>query len=308
MNLLKTMSAAVLMFLASTAAYAGGDALLLRIQDAMGTPGGEAVISMRTYASRPVGQGQICFSVRNALRGGQSLGDIKDFRVYGANDDVDQSIVVTRNVDNMTVMLQFSSPSASINAIDGPLAAIFLMVNPALPVDLEVAVELDLANTFMVDGNGLPIPIETRDGRFRMRHPAAPFAVSADSDQNLQGGPVRMSFQTTEPFDIGAGQVAIRYNSRMFPGGPRLIVDDRYGFVATKLDAHPGLAVFRIVAVDNTFNDLPGDILSFLVDPHAAMGGGIKGGVVIDEALTALWHPDGTLVPMSVETSSIVLE
>lgn len=290
------------------AALAGDDALVIRAQKSVGVPGGDAVMSLRTYASRPVGQGQICFSLRNAVRGTTfSLGEIKHFQVYALNDDVEQNMTVLRSAADTTVMLNFSSPSATINAQDGPLAAIFFTVDAGLAPGQEFAIELDLANTVLFDALGAGIPIETRDGRFTVRDPAMPLEVSADADQDVPGGPVRMSFQTSEPFDIGAGRVAIRYNNRLFPSPPQMHIDPRYGYVAAKFDARPGLAVFHIVAVNDTFNDLPGDILQFFVTPHPAMGAGMRGAVIVDPALTQLFAPDGSPIALDIESGDIVL-
>ena len=44
----------------------GAGTLTLRVQDAIGEPGGLVAVVLRTYASRPIGQGQVCMETESA--------------------------------------------------------------------------------------------------------------------------------------------------------------------------------------------------------------------------------------------------
>jgi hypothetical protein len=159
-----------LILLATDLPVFGGDSLALRVNDAVGEPGGVVSLIVRTYAPRPIGQGQLCFRARSLAAPPSppatpftSLDGVTVFSV--ANDVVSQGTLE----DAQTVILQFTSPSATVNTTDGPIAALDLRLSPSLSTGQELTVEIDLGNTFLLDEKGRQITIEPEPGRLRIR-------------------------------------------------------------------------------------------------------------------------------------------
>ena len=120
----------VLLVIPSTPASAG-DEMTLRINDAMAVPGERMAVVLRTYASRGVGQGQICLNVRNANRGGSGpLVELEGALVFSEHGDA----VVDMHFDGpaQMAMVEFSSATAGINWLDGAMAVFFFRTDGTL--------------------------------------------------------------------------------------------------------------------------------------------------------------------------------
>src|SRR5687767_7374504 len=111
---------------------AAADKLTLRVNDARGGPGDLVSVVVRTYASRPIAQGQICIGARRQARGratanatvgeaaatGSPFASLEKVEVFSARQDATFQV----SFDGQDADVIFRSPSASINAVDGPLA------------------------------------------------------------------------------------------------------------------------------------------------------------------------------------------
>lgn len=300
------LTSAVLAFLSFPAAAA--DNLLLRVNDTMGTPGGPAVITLRTYASRPVGQGTICFVFRSFSRDGNRGASLplifKKSRVFSTENDVFDSVNVREVGGEMIIDVTFSSPSATVNSVDGPVAALYFDVAPDAVPGWVSNVSLDLSATSLFDPDGDPVVLETRGGEMAIRHPSAPVQVAAEADlPDIPGDPVTLSLQTNEPFRIATGQVVIRYSNRELLGQPTLRHDARFGSADIKLDGIPGMAVFNILASDVGFNELPGNIISVDLRQGVLFGDGYEPYVVLDPELTHLFDDQGNSINIAIENA-----
>ncbi len=294
--------------LAQTAARADDHGLLLRVQDAVGTPGGRAVITLRTYSTRPVGQGTICMRFDPTLGQVPPLSSLKGVKVFGQADDVVQSFTTSEQNGALIIDVEFASASASINTIDGPFAAFYFDVSPDAIVGQETDIEIDPGLTGLLDENGFPIPIELRGGELTIRDPAMPVEIAAEAHVgDFPHLPVTLSLQTNEPFAIGSGQVGIRYSSRELTGAHVLRSDPRFGRADIKMGGHAGLAVFNIVATDHAFNELPGNILSIDVMANPAFAFGTEPDIFLDPALTHLFDREGRYIPVSMEGAMYAL-
>ncbi len=287
---------------ATLPAHADDDELVLRVQDAVAAPGGDAVISLRTYATRPVGQGTICLAMRDTSGGMPPLSAFKGAKVFGQAGDVVERFDVIEQNGAMIIDLMFSSASASINTVDGPMAALYFTVSPDAVPGSKIAVDLDLDQTTLSDENGLPIVLQQRGGELTIRHPSAPLEVAAEADlPDVVGDPVTVSFQSNEPFCIGSGQVAIRYGRRVLSGPAQLLEDPRFGLAKIKMDHDPGLVMFNVLESAPGFNDLPGNILSVLLEPAVNQPPDAELDIIIDPALTYLYDKDGSLLPIAID-------
>lgn len=282
--------------------------LLLRVQDAVGAPGGQAVVTLRTYSTRPVGQGTICMRFDPAQGQVPPLSTLKGVKVFGQADDVVQSFSTSVQNGALIIDVEFASASASINTVDGPFAAFYFDVSPDALVGQETEIEIDPGVTGLLDENGFPIPIELRSGELTIRDPGMPVEIAAEAHiADFPGLPVTLSLQTNEPFAIGSGQVGIRYSSRELTGAHVLRSDPRFGHADIKMDGHAGLAVFNIVAADPTFNELPGNILSIDVLANPAFAFGEEPAIYLDPALTHLFDRDGRWIPVTIEDAVYAL-
>ncbi|MFK8016787.1 MAG: hypothetical protein AB8G17_15245 [Gammaproteobacteria bacterium] len=306
MNTLKFLNTMFLvpLLLASMAAGADDHELLLRVQDAVGTPGGRAVIMLRTYSTRPVGDGTICVRFDSAQTHVSPLSALTSAVVFGQSDDVVQSYNVVEQDGAMVVDLKFSSASASVNRVDGPFAAFYFQVAEGAQIGQEMEVAIDPGVTWLRDEFGAPIPIELRSGELTIRAPSAPLEVSAEVHlPDIVGQPVTLSLQTNEPFEIASGQIALRYSSRELTGEPVLRVDPRFGHVEVKLDGIPGLALAKILDAGADFNNLPGNIISVDIAPNPAFtfSDDFVPSVSLDPALTHLFDREGNWIPIDIE-------
>ena len=65
-------------------------------------------------------------------------------------------------------VVDFASPSATINEADGPLAIFYFRLDPDLREDQEFELVLDPGVTFIVDDSGEQVPLRLRSGRLRI--------------------------------------------------------------------------------------------------------------------------------------------
>jgi hypothetical protein len=157
------------------------DGLKLRVNDTVGQPGGRIGIVVRTYAARPLRQGRITVRVRRPARAkqlGLSAEDIiQPARpltylrsvVYSRNDDAVSSATPVNAADSQSVDLRFSSSSGSVNVTDGPMAVIYMRINPAVAPGSEFTLELDPAATGLTDASGKALSVRPIGGRLRVR-------------------------------------------------------------------------------------------------------------------------------------------
>ncbi len=135
------------------------ESLVLRVQDADNLlPGDTVDVEIRTYNPKPISQGQVCLRYEAA-----SFQRVDSVRVY--SDEPDVSFTTEFTIPGV-ILIDFSSVSASVNRVDGPMIAVSLVLAPDLPPGLETWVDIDLALTSLLDEHQVPIPYNTRNGEF----------------------------------------------------------------------------------------------------------------------------------------------
>ncbi len=251
------------------------EALTLRVADSETEVGGVAVVVIRTYAPRPVTQGQLCFRLRRTLRRGasQPLLTLEEARVFSSNGVISPDIQILD--DGATVMLEFTSGAADVNESDGPLAALFLRAGDALMAGDEVEVELDLAATTLSDGVGAPIPVEGRGGRLRVVPvgSALQWEIGSATVPAGQTGLVEISTQRSLP--LGAATLSVEYVTTHLRDLPtaRLLRD--HGD-ANMVVSHPSPGVMDI-DLDSpgmNLNEVPGDLVELQLPTDSSVVGG----------------------------------
>lgn len=301
------------------------DALKLRVNDAIGMPGGIVAIVLRTYAARPIRQGQISVrvgggrpaTVANRLSGptveeltqpSQPLTFLSAV-VYSTRSDSNTQATPTGGTDSQAVKVQFSSPSATVNASDGPLAVLRFRLNRAVTPGQRYTIEVDPALTSLVDGGGQAINFEPINAVLTVRAPSAPLAVEAEGDEVEPGETAELGFQTYEPFAISSGKMTLRYNAAVAAGPPTVRIDPRYGkatFTVTR--PRSGVLVVDFRSPNNTLNTVPGTIVDVRLPTKASAALGTETPVTLDPAGTWLRNAKGRKLKLKIENGSLAFE
>lgn len=298
----------------------GDDALKLRVNDAVAKPGGVVAIVLRTYAARPIRQGQISVRVRkgaaaNALSGPtiESLTEAAqplrflNAVVYSTRGDSATQATPTGAASSQAVKVQFSSASGTVNASDGPLAVLRFRLDPGVTPGQKYTIEVDPALTSLVDSGGRPIVIEPRNAVLTVRAPSAPFAVEAEGDEVEPGEMAELGVQTFEPFNIASGKVTLRYNAAV-SGQPVVRMDPRYGKSTFTVTRKPGVLIVDFKSPDRTLNTVPGAIVSVDLPTKASAAIGTESPVRLDPAGTWFKNAQGQKMKLKLEAGTLAFE
>jgi hypothetical protein len=221
--------------------------LTLRVADAEAAPGGTVAVVLRTYASRPVSQGRVCGGPRpptavaaplDALFSparAPEIGPGSPFaaflepasRVFAAGGAPTALWTWTDAVQTLDV--DFSSLDGSINADDGVLAVLSFTLDPALAPGTTYDFQVDPAESFLRDPDGVPIPIEIRPGRVRVRSAATNPSLSIGAPKVHPGSGAELELETAEPFAIASGHLELFYDPAIADGTPTVRTDPRHG-------------------------------------------------------------------------------
>lgn len=303
----------------------GGDddgALKLRVNDAIGKPGGTVAIVLRTYAARPIRQGQISVRVRRgrpakALEGLTVEALTEPVRpltferavVYSTRSDSSTQATPTGAADSQAVNVKFASPSATVNASDGPLAVLFFQLHPSVTPGQVYTIEVDPAVTSLVDGGGRAISIEPINAVLTVRAPSAPLAVEAEGDEVEPGETAELGVETSEPFRVSSGRVTLRYNAAAASGQPAVRMDPRYGKSTFTVDrSKPGVLVVDFQSPDKSLNTVPGTIVAVDLPTRASAAIGTGSAVTLDPAGTWLKSVKGRKLKLKLESGRLDFE
>ncbi len=287
---------------------AGPEALTLRVHDLTVVPGGRAALVLRTYASRPIRQGQICFVFRNlrspvgikaGVMGEGPFVTLESAIVFSDSGDAVEQAELFPNGETQVTMLSFNSKSATVNASDGPMLVLFYRARPdVLPGDRYI-VDLDFVNTWLVDAQGQPIPIEDRDGEMRVRSPSDPVSLAISSEAPANGQ-VLLGLQTDESMKISAGQFAFNY-SPLLTGRPKVFIDPRHGNAIPTVSWLRGQILVQFDSPDNSLGEVPGDIVGIAMKILEDADPTIDRSLWLDPAQTFLYDSTGATVALDLE-------
>ncbi len=273
--------------LVSTLPTVAAQKLTLRVNDAVSVPGGTAAIVLRTYVSRPIEQGQLCLEATPSTSAPSGpVSNARSAEVFSDNQDTSLTFSADLTQTVQTFIIQFSSPTATINSSDGPLAVLFLDLEDTLTPGQTFDLTIDLQNTFFIDENGDPIEIRPRAGTLRIRDPSDPVNVKVDSETVAPGGVAKLSFQTMEHIPLSSGRVGFVYDSAIAAGPPTVGVDPRYGQALFTLDASvPGLAIVNFVSPDGSLNNIPGNVVDLYVPTLDTVPVGTETSISLDASV-----------------------
>ncbi len=283
--------------------HAGGGQMTLRINDTMAEAGDMAAIVLRTYAPRGISQGQICFRSASAARTQDGTGGpfatLEEVIVF--SEDGDAEVIETFDDGTQTTLIEFESLSATINWADGPLAVLFFRLHATLSPGQEFELELDLADTFVFDADGQPISLVPRSGALEIRAPGDPYELSAEGDDVGPGEVAVLGVETSELFEIGSGQVVLRYDPDLAGGLPTVVMDPRHGSASFNVDdSVPGRVWVDFVSADASLNQVPGQLISVHLPIATDAPIGNQSLVSLDPLLTQLQDPQGMAIQLAL--------
>lgn len=297
---------------------AAQDSLRLRVNDAITEPGGVVSLVVRTYAPRPISQGQICLVVREETDGVAPVGSasssrgpvapqrpleiLLDAKTFSSDDDAISSADLTQSGADQIVMLQFSSASGTVNAVEGALAAITFRATGDLALLDRFTVEIDPLQSWFIDAGGNPVTIEPRAGTMRIRHPDAPMRVEIEGDKLVAGELARIEMATFEPVAISSGQVAFRFNPLLATGPAVVDLDERHGLSVFMVDqSMPGLVLVKFRSADNSFGRVPGTVIMFDIPTNPTIPVGMTFEIGFDPAFTFFLDAGGATIPVDLK-------
>lgn len=280
--------------------------LRLRVNAAIGEAGGPVALVLQTYASRPISQGQLCYSIEGGSVGEPLVG-LDSVLVFSGAGDAVGTATLSNTATGQRILVQFSSPSGTINALEGPLVAVTSLLQNVLQPEDVFRVTINEAATMLFDAGGAPVPLKFRDGMITVRPPDGPFRVELEGDKVEPGEIARLSVQTFEPFAIASGQVALLFDPDRLTGTPIVELDQRHGnSMVTAVDTTvPGLLVVSFVSANASMNLVPGEIVSVDIGTSPSAPVGVESDVSFDASRTFFLGPDGVELPLDLRPDTV---
>jgi hypothetical protein len=301
---------ALLALLACPVAPAGAqvEPLVLRLSDAIGTPGGTTTLVLRTYASRPVRRGRVRVRVPPPPAGSVLATSPIASWDGGYLLDVSGARVATLvpNPDGFGVDLDFLvNPDFVFNRRDGVVAVIFVTLDAALIPGDRYDLLGDGQNSELFDPEDDPVLIQLVPGQVRVRAPGDPYQLEAGTVGVQPGSGATVEVGTSEPFAIGSGTLVLDYDPAILQPGtvPTVTADPRNGLVALTVDTSTaGVLTIGLSSPDGTWNsEVPGQLLRIDFPISAGVSLGTSSPLVFDAA-SQLFPPSGsTPLPMIFE-------
>jgi hypothetical protein len=137
----------------------------MHVSDTRGAPDEVVEIMVSTYAPRGIEQGQICLTASSTKTSETPFADLVGVEVWSSEGDAK----VTSSLKDGEVVISFSSPSGTINDIEGPLATLYLQLSANLKQGDKFTLTLDPEATSVVDYEGYELPLEFDPGKLKIR-------------------------------------------------------------------------------------------------------------------------------------------
>ena len=295
--------------------------LVLRVNPAIGAPGGTVAVVLRTYAPRPVRQGQIVVRVarRKPAKGlGLTLEDLTapvrpliflSATVYSPRNDALTQGLLNGLADSQLAKVTFQSPSGSVNSADGPLAVFLFRLDPSVKPGDAFDLTLDPVQTGLTDAAGAPVTLAPRSDVLTVRAPSAPFKLEADGDKVQPGAVAELGVNTFEPFGVSGGRITLTWDARLSGGAPTVKLDPRYGKSTYTVDSSkPGRLVVDFKSPDSSFNTVPGTIVAITMPVAASAGIGTVSSFRLDPAGTFFLNRRGKKIPLKLQNGTIQIQ
>jgi hypothetical protein len=298
-------------------------ALALRVNPAIGAPGGLVAMVLRTYAPRSIKQGQVVVRVVRrpasalVLRGPSRKNLTQPVRpltlvsgvVYSPLNDAVARAILNGLPDSQVAQMTFQSPSSTINSVDGPLAVFWFRLDPSVAPGDVFDLSLDLTQTRLTDEAGKPITITPRSNTLTVRAPLDPFQVEAEGAGVQAGGVAELGVSTFEPFPVSGGRFTLTWDPRLAGGPPTVKLDPRYGQSSSTVDSsEPGRLVVEFQSSDSSFNSVPGTIIAISMPIAGDATVGAASPFALDPEGTWLLDPQGRRIALALQDGTIQIQ
>lgn len=295
--------------LALSVAAHGRDALTLRVNDAIGEPGGIVAVVVRTYASRPIGQGQICLVAgpSTLVRSGNLVPEVPfealvDSVVLASRHDGISLASMAASDQGQEILLQFSSSSGTINIADGPLGVLYFRLRDDIRPGQLFHLAIDPGNTALFDPAGTPVPVELRAGELEVRADNREFKMAVSTHKVRPGGLEDAEVESFEPFAIASGRIAILYDEKIAARRVRVRMPRAHGSRRFRVNRTvPGQLLVTFKSPKGDLNLVPGSLISVEIPTRSDIPLGTRSRIEIDSAQSFLFGPDGDLLPAEFE-------
>ena len=302
----------------------GGTSLLLRVNPAIGEPGGLVAVVLRTYAPRPVSQGQV--TIRTVRRPGTAalvagltkatlttpvrpFATMVSATVYSTQGDSVAQALLNGLPDSQVTQLKFQSPSGTVNAADGPLAVFLYRLDPSAQPGDVYDLTMDPSPTYFKDENGKTINLTLRPGTLTVRAPGTPYAAEASGTKVSPGALADIGVSTFEPFGMGAGHVTVTWDPAVAAGPPAVTLDPRYGKSVFTVDSsQPGRLVVDFESADASFNTVPGTIVAISLPIAADAATGTVSPFTFDPGNTWFLDANGQKLNIELQNGTITVQ
>ena len=293
----------VFLALGSHPIAAQDDALTLRVEDTRVQAGGLAVVSIRTYAPRPIGSGQLCIRVRRPRRAQGEVNpdlDLVEVRVFG--QDVSSSSTFIPDSEGGEIVVEFSS-ATGVNREDGPLIAAFLQLGPGPVAGDEFDLDLDLENTSLLNGAGQAITVDGRPGTLQVVAPGSPLSVDFDGEDHQPGDFPTLQISTREGRALSAGALQLSLPESLADQPFELITRFQYGSLQPTVTRQAQtLLLIEFTSPDSDFNEVPGAL--FELRYSKTLESGLYPVSVVAQG-SSLLDDQSTSVPLDLEGGSL---
>lgn len=299
----------------------GDDSMTLRVDDVRAGPGEVVAVVVRTYAPRGVEQGEICVTASSSGGGGKAalISEIltksvpspfvalEAVEVFSADGDV--TLVAAFDDTDQTALLQFQSPSATVNDTDGPLAIFYFRVSASISSAAEFEIGIDPDGTFLIDADGEMIDVEPRAGRLEVRPLGDTLRLEALDDRVEPGETAEISVETHESAAIASGQVVLTYDPSFVSGTPQVSMDPQHGSSTFTVDTSvAGRVLVAFQSSDSSLGGVPGDIITFHLPTSTTLADGSKSALVLDPALTYLVGSQGQWIALELRDGELEID
>ncbi|MEA2693167.1 MAG: hypothetical protein QOJ16_2554, partial [Acidobacteriota bacterium] len=294
---------------------------------AIAEPGGVFAVVLRTYAARPIRQGQVSIRVakpvtkaarsRRVSSGASTppppptsppIATLLSAVIFSVNGDAQSRTSAAVDATGSNASLQFQSPSAGINAADGPLAVFFFQLDPGVAPGQKLNLEIDPKVTSLLDADGRQVVLDPRPGILEVRAPGAPRTLGTDGGTATAGGLATIAAQTFEPFAVSGGQIALRFDPDLLVGDPVVRMDPRYGQAVFTVDrGTPGLLVVSFTSPGASYNTIPGSIVAVDLTVAAGAAAGTVSPIEIDPLASWLLDAQGQKIDFILETGTLTI-
>lgn len=282
---------------------ASAQSLRLEVQESRVINDGVAAISLRTFRSRPVSQGQLCLRALNSVPS-SPLSAINSSTVFSGNADASSNaFLVPDNVAPEAVMVTFESPTQSINDEDGPLLVVYVQVRDDLVVGEVFPVEIDLPNSFLLDASGTPIPIDPVDSILTVVGDQEDLEIEIEGeDDAYPGGDAYITIETDQIVGWSSASFDVHYPDEITDGPVEVLVDPRVANAnVTVTENVVGILEIRIDSPDDSLNLLPGDLVEIVFPVRADTAPNSVWPVSIQQDTAEVLNANGSSLGIEIE-------